>query len=134
MKRYLPSILFLAALLLLWQLGAGRMDAAYILPTPIGIEKIVGTARTTFCHPSSGDDEGDRDWTDNFNCPGHWSGNIDGCKPGGGTSPLSNCYCLPDDSDNSDCAVICRLVWIWYLEQDCGDHSHDIFSDYNYRL
>ena len=37
MKRYLPSVLFLAALLLLWQLGAGRMDAAYILPTPIGI-------------------------------------------------------------------------------------------------
>ena len=37
MKRYLPSALFLAAVLLLWQLGAGYMNAAYILPTPMGI-------------------------------------------------------------------------------------------------
>lgn len=34
MKKYLPSAVFIAALLFLWQLGAGRMDAAYILPTP----------------------------------------------------------------------------------------------------
>ena len=37
MKRYLPSAIFLAIILMLWQLGAGHMDAAYILPTPMGI-------------------------------------------------------------------------------------------------
>ena len=37
MKRYLPSALFLAAVLLIWQLGAGYMNAAYILPTPMEI-------------------------------------------------------------------------------------------------
>ena len=37
MKRYLPSAIFLLIILMLWQLGAGQMDAAYILPTPAGI-------------------------------------------------------------------------------------------------
>ena len=39
MKKYLPSLLFIAALLLIWQFAAGRMNAAYILPTPVGIIK-----------------------------------------------------------------------------------------------
>ncbi|NCB99607.1 MAG: ABC transporter permease [Clostridia bacterium] len=39
MKRYLSSGIFIAVLLFLWQLAAGRMDAAYILPTPTGILK-----------------------------------------------------------------------------------------------
>ena len=34
MKKYLPSAVFMLALLIIWQLGAGHMDAAYILPTP----------------------------------------------------------------------------------------------------
>ena len=33
----LPALLFLFALLFLWQLGAMKVDAAYILPTPIQI-------------------------------------------------------------------------------------------------
>ena len=33
----LPALLFLAGLLMLWQLGAMRVDAAYILPTPVQI-------------------------------------------------------------------------------------------------
>lgn len=33
----LPPLLFLGALLLLWQLGAMEVDAAYILPTPLQI-------------------------------------------------------------------------------------------------
>ncbi len=37
MKKYLPSTLFILFLLFAWQLGAGRMNAAYILPTPTGI-------------------------------------------------------------------------------------------------
>jgi putative hydroxymethylpyrimidine transport system permease protein len=37
----LPALLFLFALLILWQIAANRMNAAYILPTPIQIlEKI----------------------------------------------------------------------------------------------
>lgn len=39
MKRYGPSVVFLAVLLFLWQFGAGMMNAAYILPTPTGILK-----------------------------------------------------------------------------------------------
>ena len=38
-KRYGPSVVFLAVLLFLWQFGAGMMNAAYILPTPTGILK-----------------------------------------------------------------------------------------------
>ena len=37
MKRYFPSAVFIVLLLLFWQLGAGHMNAAYILPTPVGI-------------------------------------------------------------------------------------------------
>lgn len=36
-KTQLPSLLFLFGLLLLWQLGAQKMDAAYILPSPTQI-------------------------------------------------------------------------------------------------
>ena len=35
----LPALLFLFALLMLWQLGAMKVNAAYILPTPIQILK-----------------------------------------------------------------------------------------------
>ena len=33
----LPALVFLFALLLLWQLGAMEINAAYILPTPVQI-------------------------------------------------------------------------------------------------
>ena len=33
----LPALIFMFALLMLWQLGAMKIDAAYILPTPIQI-------------------------------------------------------------------------------------------------
>lgn len=36
-KNNLPAAIFLFALLILWQLGAMKVDAAYILPTPIQI-------------------------------------------------------------------------------------------------
>ena len=36
-KANLPALIFLFALLLLWQAGAAEMDAAYILPTPVQI-------------------------------------------------------------------------------------------------
>lgn len=39
MKRNLPSLMFLFALLILWQFGAMGMNAAYILPSPTGILK-----------------------------------------------------------------------------------------------
>ena len=36
-KANLPALVFLLALLMLWQAGATEMDAAYILPTPVQI-------------------------------------------------------------------------------------------------
>ena len=36
-RANLPALIFLFALLLLWQAGAAEMDAAYILPTPVQI-------------------------------------------------------------------------------------------------
>ena len=36
-KANLPALVFLLALLMLWQAGAMEMDAAYILPTPVQI-------------------------------------------------------------------------------------------------
>lgn len=36
-KSNLPALIFLFALLMLWQLGAMKVDAAYILPTPVQI-------------------------------------------------------------------------------------------------
>ena len=36
-KGNLPALLFLFALLMLWQLGAMKIDASYILPTPMQI-------------------------------------------------------------------------------------------------
>lgn len=39
MKKYLPSAIFILLLLFIWQLAAGHMNAAYILPTPTGILK-----------------------------------------------------------------------------------------------
>ena len=36
-RSALPALTFLFALLMVWQLGAMRVDAAYILPTPIQI-------------------------------------------------------------------------------------------------
>ena len=36
-KGNLPALIFLFALLMLWQLGATEMNAAYILPTPVQI-------------------------------------------------------------------------------------------------
>lgn len=38
-KANLPTLVFLFALLMLWQMGAMSMDAAYILPTPVQILK-----------------------------------------------------------------------------------------------
>ena len=38
-KGNLPALLFLFALLMLWQLGAMKIDASYILPTPMQILK-----------------------------------------------------------------------------------------------
>ena len=37
MKKNLPTMIFLFALLILWQFGAMGMDAAYILPSPIQV-------------------------------------------------------------------------------------------------
>lgn len=42
----LPPLLFLCALLLLWQLGAMEVNAAYILPTPIQILRRLWELRT----------------------------------------------------------------------------------------
>ena len=56
----------------------------------------MGTPRTTFHDSPSGDDEGDGDWPGDFDCSGHWSGNIDGREPGGGTGTLSDRHCLTD--------------------------------------
>ncbi|MGN0159266.1 MAG: ABC transporter permease [Brotaphodocola sp.] len=36
-NNYLPALIFMFALLMLWQLGAMKVDAAYILPTPLQI-------------------------------------------------------------------------------------------------
>ena len=36
-KANLPALIFLFALLILWQAGAMGMDAAYILPSPTQI-------------------------------------------------------------------------------------------------
>ena len=36
-KGNLPSLIFLFFLLMLWQLGAMKVNAAYILPTPVQI-------------------------------------------------------------------------------------------------
>ena len=36
-KNNLPALIFLFCLLMLWQLGAMKVNAAYILPTPIQI-------------------------------------------------------------------------------------------------
>ena len=38
-KGNLPALIFLFSLLMLWQLGAMKVNAAYILPTPIQILK-----------------------------------------------------------------------------------------------
>jgi len=38
-KGNLPALIFLSSLLMLWQLGAMKVNAAYILPTPIQILK-----------------------------------------------------------------------------------------------
>ena len=36
-KANLPALIFLLALVMLWQVGAMGMNAAYILPTPVQI-------------------------------------------------------------------------------------------------
>ena len=36
-RSNVPALIFLFALLMLWQLGAMKVDAAYILPTPIQV-------------------------------------------------------------------------------------------------
>ena len=36
-RNNLPSLIFLFALLMLWQLGAMKVNAAYILPSPVQI-------------------------------------------------------------------------------------------------
>ena len=36
-KSNLPALVFLFVLLMLWQLGAMKVNAAYILPTPLQI-------------------------------------------------------------------------------------------------
>ena len=36
-KANLPALIFLLALLMVWQAGAMGMDAAYILPTPVQV-------------------------------------------------------------------------------------------------
>ena len=37
MKKNMPSVLFITTLLVLWQIGAAKIHAAYILPTPLQI-------------------------------------------------------------------------------------------------
>ena len=38
-KKHMPPVIFITALLVIWQIGAGKMGAAYILPTPVQIIK-----------------------------------------------------------------------------------------------
>ena len=45
-KGNLPALIFLFSLLMLWQLGAAKVNAAYILPTPIQILKKLWELRT----------------------------------------------------------------------------------------
>ena len=135
MKRYLPSAIFLAIVLLLWQMGAGHMDAAYILPTPTGIVRKLWELREPLFM---------------IHLPatmkvtgiglvisvvlGLGLAVFNGCQPGGGAGFISDCYRLPNDSHDSNCPVVCRLVWLWNMEQDCGYDSHDIFPDYDYSV
>ena len=42
----LPALIFLFALLVLWQLGAMEVNAAYILPTPLQILRRLWELRT----------------------------------------------------------------------------------------
>ena len=48
-KSNLPALIFLFALLILWQLGAMKVNAAYILPTPVQILQRLGR----HCSPST---------------------------------------------------------------------------------
>ena len=45
----LPALIFLLALLMLWQLGAMKVNAAYILPTPIQILQRLWELRNILC-------------------------------------------------------------------------------------
>ena len=38
-KKHMPPVIFITVLLVIWQIGAGKMGAAYILPTPVQIIK-----------------------------------------------------------------------------------------------
>ncbi len=117
MKRYGPSVVFLAVLLFLWQFGAGMMNAAYILPTPTGdFEKALGAQRTPVSDPSAGNDESHAHRSADFCGARYRPGSAHGCEPGDRTGAVPDCDRFPDHSDNGDRAPFCRMVWLWHLE------------------
>ena len=108
-KNNMTALAFLFFLLIVWQLGAMKVDAAYILPTPVQIMQrlwelrevlftvhLPATMRVTFI--------------------GLAISLVFGLESFLAKSTVSGCDCITDDPDHCDCPVVCSLVWLWYLE------------------
>ena len=131
-RSNLPALVFLFALLMLWQLGATKVNAAYILPAPIQILKKLWELRIVL-------------FTVHLPATmlvtlgiaylaGAWPGPCcaDGCQSVFSESCVSDCCGIPDDPDHCHCAVVCALVRLRYLEQGAGDGTHHIFPHHHH--
>jgi len=129
------ALLLLFALLLLWQLGAMGMDAAYILPSPVQVLVRLWQLRVplfTAHLPAT------------LLCTGiglvisivlglllavlmdvsRWHSM--GAVPG--------YYCIPNHTNHSACAFICIMVRLYHMEQGIGDNTHHFFSNCDYSI
>lgn len=129
----LSALIFMFALLILWQLGAMKVDAAYILPTPVQILQKLWELREplfTVHLPATmlvtGYRTSDISWSWSFACCRY------GCKPDNAEVHLSRCRGLADDTNDGDCASFRAVVRLWYMEQGAGNGAYHIFPNYDY--
>ena len=133
MKKNLPPMILVFILLMTWQLGAMKMNAAYILPSPVQIvEKLWELREPLFTVPPSGNNECYRHWTCHFHWTGTVSGRYYGYKSNCTQGFISGDHRVSDHPYHGHCPPVCPLVWLQPLEQSPCNNINYIFSDYNH--
>ena len=134
-KANLPALIFLFALLILWQAGAMGLDAAYILPSPTQILAKLWELRDvlfTVHLPAT------------MLVTGHRPGDLPGAGPGPGggdgrerpgpQDDLSHRGGVPDHSHHRHRTALCAVVRLRHLEQGAGDSAHHLFPHHHHSV
>ena len=132
-KANLPALIFLFALLILWQAGAMGMDAAYILPSPTQILAKLWELRAAPLHrPPARHHAGDRHRPGDLPGAGPGAGGGDGRQRHGAADDLPHRGGVPDHPHHRHRAAVRAVVRLRHLEQGAGDGAHHLFPHHHH--